>query len=110
MSDLLQKYQDLINQTKIYPREIGIEYCCIGLGGEGGEILNKLKKVLRDKGGVFDDEVKLQLMDEASDVLWYVTALAQELGFTLDQVMEHNIQKLMGRRERGTLSGSGDNR
>jgi NTP pyrophosphatase (non-canonical NTP hydrolase) len=47
---------------------------------------------------------------ELGDVLWYVSVLAGELGFDLQEVAKMNLQKLRDRRERGVLQGSGDNR
>jgi hypothetical protein len=44
------------------------------------------------------------------DVLWYVSQLAAEIGFTLDEIGEMNLDKLFSRRERGVLGGSGDQR
>lgn len=123
--DLLKEYQELINKTAIYPKEIGIGYCSLGLAGEAGEIANKVKKMYRDKnlleyeriGGIYPvnapdliDEFNDDMKAELGDVMWYVTALAQEFGLTLEEIMEYNMTKLLGRRERGTLQGSGDNR
>ena len=56
------------------------------------------------------EEQKLALMKELGDVLWYVTAMSQQLGFSLERVMDMNIEKLTSRRERGVLKGSGDDR
>lgn len=114
---LLHRYQNLIEQTAVYPREIGIGYTALGLAGEAGEIANKVKKMYRDDN-LLDMNVTEQvravrrddIKGELGDVLWYVTALAQEFGLTLEEIMEYNITKLLGRRERGTLQGSGDNR
>lgn len=53
---------------------------------------------------------RLALMKELGDVLWYVTAMSQQLGFSLEQVIDMNIEKLTSRRERGVLQGSGDDR
>ena len=47
---------------------------------------------------------------ELGDVLWYITAMASELGLTLEEIMETNYNKLIKRRETNTLQGSGDNR
>jgi NTP pyrophosphatase (non-canonical NTP hydrolase) len=47
---------------------------------------------------------------ELSDVCWYVAVLAYELDYTLEEIMQMNLDKLSSRKERGVLSGSGDNR
>lgn len=85
-------------------------YATLGLCGEAGEFADKAKKVIRDQNNVITEEVRINLLKELGDVLWYVTALASELNSSLQEVAKMNLTKLDGRRERGTLSGSGDNR
>jgi NTP pyrophosphatase (non-canonical NTP hydrolase) len=80
----------------------------LGLTGETGEIAEKIKKVYRDKGGVFDDETKSLIRKEIGDVIWYLNALAIELGFSLDEAAQENNAKLLDRMKRGVLKGSGD--
>lgn len=101
--------------TAIYPdKGLGtfqsISYCMLGLAGETGEISEKVKKVYRDKGGVFDQETKVAIEKEIGDVLWYLNALALEIGTTLDSAARLNNEKLLDRMNRGVLKGSGDNR
>lgn len=85
-------------------------YPALGLVGEAGEIANKLKKVIRDKSGVLSDGVRESVSDELGDVLWYVAQLATEMGTDLDTIAQRNIDKLASRKERGVITGSGDNR
>ena len=75
-----------------------------------GELANKYKKVIRDDGGQLSTEKREDLIDELGDVIWYVAALADDLGITLAEVAKRNYNKLKSRRERGKLKGSGDNR
>jgi NTP pyrophosphatase (non-canonical NTP hydrolase) len=102
------KYQELASTTATYKEKI--IYPTLGLNGEAGEIAEKVKKILRDKDGVFDEAFKLELAKELGDQLWYVAALASDLGLNLDDVAEMNIKKLASRKERGVIQGSGDNR
>jgi len=44
------------------------------------------------------------------DVLWYVSQLADELGFGLEAIAEANLEKLKSRAARNVISGSGDQR
>ena len=71
---------------------------------------NKVKKVLRDNGGVLSTERRSQLADEVGDVLWYAAAMSEELGIPLEEIAQRNLDKLKARRERGTIGGSGDTR
>lgn len=105
------EYQKKSRKTALYP-DVGKNYIypTIGLAGETGEVSEKIKKVIRDKGGKIDDETREMIKKELGDVLWYVSQLASELGLSLDDIAEKNIEKLYSRLERGELHGSGDNR
>jgi len=106
-----EEYQQLSRETAVYP-EVGKNfiYPTLGLAGEAGEVAEKIKKVLRDDGGIVNAEKKEELLKELGDVLWYLSQIATELKLSLDAVASFNIHKLMSRKERGKISGSGDNR
>lgn len=99
------EYQSLAVSTAIYDPKYSIMYPALGLTGEAGEVAEKIKKYLRD-GKLDHNEVAKEL----GDVLWYIAALARDLGFTLGYVAHANIDKLKSRRDRSRLQGSGDNR
>jgi NTP pyrophosphatase (non-canonical NTP hydrolase) len=107
----LNTYQQSARTTARYPG-VGSNpiYPTLGLSGEAGEVADKVKKVIRDRDGVFDAPVREELKLELGDVLWYVAQLASELGLSLDEVAEANLAKLASRATRGRLSGSGDHR
>lgn len=104
------KYQEEAVKTAIYKTENKIIYPALGLASEAGEVLSKIKKVLRDNNGVFDDEVKKEISKECGDVLWYLAVLLKDIGYNFDGVAIGNLVKLKSRQERGVLQGSGDNR
>lgn len=85
-------------------------YTVLGLTGEAGEIANKVKKIWRDNDGNISEEHEKMILDEAGDVLWYLSALCSTLDINLNDVAENNIKKLHDRLERNVISGSGDNR
>lgn len=87
-----------------------ISYTTLGLVGEAGEIANKVKKIIRDSGGVMTDEIRQTIAGEIGDVLWYIARLAAEVDYPLGNLAEANIAKLEDRRARGVVTGSGDNR
>jgi NTP pyrophosphatase (non-canonical NTP hydrolase) len=82
----------------------------LGITGESGEVAEKLKKIIRDKNSVVTDEDKEELAKELGDVLWYLAVFAEDLGVSLDEIAQQNLDKLKSRKERGVLGGSGDNR
>ena len=107
----LNAYQVAARSTARYP-DVGSNptYPTLGLCGEAGEVADKVKKVMRDRGGVFDDETREAIKLELGDVLWYVAQLSLELGYDLEQVATANLNKLSSRATRGRLGGSGDDR
>ena len=106
-----EEYQRSARKTAQYP-VIGhpIIYPALGLAGEAGEVSDKLKKIFRDKSGVISYEDKEDLIKELGDVLWYLSALADELDTPLEWVALCNIMKLKSRQQRGQIGGNGDNR
>jgi NTP pyrophosphatase (non-canonical NTP hydrolase) len=88
----------------------GLSYVTLGLCGEAGEVAEKVKKLIRDDGGVMSDERRLAIRDELSDALWYLAQMHTELGLTFDDTARRNLEKLSGRRSRSALHGSGDDR
>lgn len=102
----LEEYQDLVRTTSVFPSRTAYTYCTLGLCGEAGEVAEKVKKHLRGDG-VFD---KANLAKELGDVAWYVTALGSYLGYSLEDILQMNADKLLDRKTRGVLKGNGDNR
>lgn len=110
MTLTFNEYQSASAETRIYPVEHQVVYPALGLCGEAGEVAEKIKKVLRDSGGVISDEKREELKKELGDVIWYLAALAGDLNLDLGEIAQMNIDKLQSRKQRGVLSGSGDNR
>ncbi len=109
----LNDYQRLARTTALYPdsgrqNHNGMNYTILGLMGEAGEIADKWKKCLR--GDYPISTAKEMIRWELGDVLWYVVNLAEELGMTLEDVANANIEKLRDRKARNKIQGSGDNR
>lgn len=111
----LDEYGVAIETVAVYPESgtgslLALIYCTLGLTGEAGEFAEKVKKIMRDSNGEISHEQALQLTLELGDVLWYVTRAAAELGESLSRVANLNVDKLMDRKARGVLGGSGDSR
>jgi len=106
----LNEYQEHALETAIYPAESRIIYPTLGLTGEAGEVADKVKKIIRDNHKEATPEKKAEIMKEIGDVLWYCATLSHDLGYTLDEVAQTNVDKLRSRMERSKITGSGDNR
>ena len=109
----LNDYQKATEETAVYPgkgKMEGLVYTVLGLNGEAGEVADKLKKLIRDKGGELSVHDTTALVKELGDVLWYVAQCADQLGFRLEAVANLNLQKLLDRKVRDMIGGSGDDR
>lgn len=107
---LIQEYDNFVKTTKFYPEHRKIEYPVLGICGESGEAAEKVKKTIRDYNETFDDERKVALLKELGDILWYVVATAQDMGYSFKDVIDTNMKKVTKRIETNTRQGEGDNR
>lgn len=82
----------------------------LGLVGESGEVAEKFKKIVRDKNGIISEEDRAEIIKELGDILWYVNAVSRLVGSDIEEVATKNIEKVLGRKNRGQTHGSGDNR
>lgn len=106
----ITKYQEWTRTTAVYPKDKGLEYTTLGLAGEAGEVCNKVKKIIRDNGGIVTDDVRGKISDELGDVIYYWARLADELNLSCESILLKNVEKLNSRKERNVLKGSGDSR
>lgn len=104
-------YQRQAMTSAVYPM-IGnnIVYPVLGVNGEAGEVAEKVKKIIRDKHGAWDDQDRDAIAKEIGDILWYCAALCSEFGLSMTTVAENNIEKLNKRMKNNTLHGEGDDR
>lgn len=71
-------------------------YASLGLAGECGEFVELIKKWSRSPTTSRPPQEKLK--SELGDVIWYVTRLCNQLGLTLGEVIEYNMEKIDRRR------------
>lgn len=116
-------YQKQALKTAFYPEKYRIIYPALGLAGEVGETIEKIKKAIRDTdfdpsyyqvtqidSCPFHEKLRENVKLELSDICWYLATLSNDFGLKLDDIFQANIDKLTDRANRGVLSGSGDNR
>ncbi len=86
----MEQYQTAVMRTA---SNADLTVYVLGLAGESGEVADMLKKHLGHK----HDLDKPKMAKELGDVLWYVAACADMLGYTLEDVARMNIEKLKAR-------------
>lgn len=97
-------YQALASRTlidrldfTITDDQLMIAWNAIGLAGEAGEIMELVKKGIFHQHGLDTEKMHKEL----GDLLWYVAALCTKLGFSMDDIMTANIEKLRTRYPNG---------
>ena len=56
------------------------------------------------------NEYQEELAKEVGDCLWFIALCSRQLGYTLEEVAQINIDKLRDRAQRNVIIGEGDNR
>lgn len=85
---------------------VDLEYLLMGFVGEVGEVYSLLAKNIRDETDFEPEKIKKEL----GDCLWFLATICNDFGLSLDDVAKANLEKLLSRKIRGTLTGSGDDR
>ena len=114
MSLDLEQYQRRAIATAFYPHAgqcghpVALAYCIGKLNGEAGEASEIFWKYQRSEGEFVkpNNETLRHIADELGDCLWYISALATEMGMTLEQVASWNLEKLASRSVHGKAGWS----
>lgn len=85
-------YQSMSN--RLQDKElVRLLHAGVGVSTEANEFLDTLKKTI-----FYGKELdKINLREELSDMLYYITMALDELGFTMEEVMAKNMEKLKAR-------------
>lgn len=78
----------------------------LGLTGEAGEVSDLVKKGIFHEKGINLEHLKKEL----GDCAWYLAMICDACGFTLDDVMQTNIDKLKERYPEGFDTYRANNR
>lgn len=83
-----------MQSINISKRDEVIIHAIIGLATEAGELLEHLAHWMNGDIGEFDF---VNLKEESGDCAWYMAVLAKAAGFTFDEMLQINIDKLRKR-------------
>lgn len=93
----LEEYQEFVKSSrKQNDKEYFVTYPVIGMCAEAGEVLEIIQKGIRKDQMDWENQVD-KFRDELGDVIWYLACVCNDLGITIDEVIEHNIDKLRKR-------------
>jgi len=103
----LDEYSKFNKEVDKYPDSIKPVIYILGLMAELGEFCNMYKKVFRDHGGQLDKRQREYAL-ELGDIEWYFERLAASMGYSLEEIITMNMEKLQSRKERHKIHGEGD--
>jgi NTP pyrophosphatase (non-canonical NTP hydrolase) len=100
----IQNFKEYVDYWRAFDKpntELGslLEYDIFGLVGEAGEVASEMKKLQR--GTITPKEFTETTLLECGDVLHYIVKILDDLGYSLQDAMEANIEKLENRRVYG---------
>jgi NTP pyrophosphatase (non-canonical NTP hydrolase) len=79
--------------VQLTPLQASVLHMAVGVSGEAGELLDAVKK-----HAVYQKQLDIDnVREEAGDILFYLTGLLNELGLTLNECIEANVEKLSKR-------------
>ena len=84
----------LYNQFKDKGKQL--EYGVLALCGESGELANVIKHIIYYKDTNYNGA---DIIDELSDVLWYVACIADSINIKLSEVATFNVSKIIKKKE-----------
>lgn len=88
-------------------------YPVLALAEEAGEVAGKVGKAIRKSingDPIPADSLRDMVRDELGDLQYQIAQTARQFGWTLQDIIDRNHEKLTDRQTRGVLEGSGDNR
>ena len=81
----------------------------IGICSEGGELLDIVKKLIF-QGKKPTVELRMKLINELGDVMWYVQQVLLAMDWELHEILAENTKKLSGRYPEGFDVDKSENR
>lgn len=75
-----------------------------------GRFQEAVGKTIRDHNGIPTEELDSIMYSSLAWIIAKIDDLASMIGFTLEEIADLNMKKLLDRKDRGVIHGSGDNR
>ena len=82
---------EISQEHPIYDTPNGLHTYCYGLLEECGEVAGLFKRLYR---GDNDSGLRKKLKDELGDVLGYLVLVAHVFDLSLEDIMQHNLEKV----------------
>lgn len=87
-------YQETVHNLSDYKKEIGPFSMILAIIKDTGTISEKLRYILEDNDGSFNDEDKVRIAISLGDIINDVANMASDLGITLEEVIAINMKKM----------------
>lgn len=89
----VNEYQEKIKEYINYPKEIGPYSTILALMGDTGKLSDKLNNSLINDRGSFDKKSSLNVIISLGDILFDITNMASDLGYTMNDIISINLMK-----------------
>lgn len=93
-------YQEQVRNFIDYPVEIGPFSVIYGIMSDTGTLAYKLRAILEEKHGEFNDVDKVKIQITLGDILRNISNMASDLNISLEEVAAINLRKLALQKEK----------
>lgn len=100
VNTIVKPGDEIIRQ--LTPQQAHLLHMAVGVSGEAGELLDAIKKHC-----VYQKQINMEnVIEEAGDILFYLTGLLNDLNISVEDCVKANIDKLSKRYPAGSYSNS----
>ena len=89
----INEYQNQIRDYIDYPKELGPFSVILSLQNNVGNLSNKLNDALINDHGNFSKENRMKTAISLGDILFDITNMATDLGYSMNDIISLNIMK-----------------
>ena len=100
VNSIIKPGDEIIRQ--LTPQQAHLLHMAVGVSGEAGELLDAIKKHC-----VYQKQINMEnVIEEAGDILFYLTGLLNDLNISVEDCVKANIDKLSKRYPAGSYSNA----